>query len=71
MIDSNRNDIITLDIIGVDIMRILTVEEVSKILKVSTQTVRAVINGGELPAKKVGRYWRILEEDLHAFMKDR
>ena len=52
-------------------MRILTVEEVSKILKVSTQTVRAVINGGELPAKKVGRSWRILEEDLHAFMKDR
>ena len=52
-------------------MKILTADEVSKVLKVSKQTVRALINEGKLPAKKVGRSWRILEEDLHAFMKDR
>ena len=52
-------------------MEVFTVNEVAKMLKISEQTVRTLIQQGELPAKKVGRSWRILEEDLHAFMKDR
>jgi excisionase family DNA binding protein len=39
-------------------------QEVATLLRVSTQTVRRWITGGELPAYKVGRAWRIKEIDL-------
>lgn len=51
-------------------LEILTVEEVGKVLRVSKQTVRTLIKEGTLPAKKVGRSWRILKEDIEAFMKE-
>lgn len=49
----------------------LTPQEVSALLRVSTQTVRRWIKEGELPAYKVGRAWRIKEVDLNKWLNGR
>jgi len=46
----------------------LTLQEVSALLRVSTQTVRRWIKAGKLPAYKVGRVWRIKDVDLDRWL---
>jgi putative molybdopterin biosynthesis protein len=46
----------------------LTPQEVSDLLRVSVQTVRRWIKEGGLPAYKVGRGWRIREQDLNDWL---
>lgn len=43
---------------------ILKVDEIAAELSVSAQTVRNWIKGGELPAARTGRAWRVRREDL-------
>lgn len=40
-------------------------------LAVSTMTVYRLINGGELRAIRVGRGWRVTEDELSAFLDRR
>jgi len=47
----------------------LTVEEVADILRVSTQTVRRLIDDGDLRAIKVRGQWRIKREDLDDYIR--
>lgn len=47
--------------------KLLTIEEVAKILRVSTRTVNRYIESGRLKASKIGQ-WRIKESDLEAFL---
>lgn len=50
----------------------LTVAEVAQLLKLNPQTVRNVIDRGELPAIRVGsRRVRIQRSDLDAFLAER
>ena len=44
--------------------QVLTVKEAAAILKTTRQQIRKMIQSGELPAVKVGREWRILEEQI-------
>ena len=44
--------------------QVLTVKEVADLLKTTRQQIRKMIQSGELPAVKVGREWRILEEQI-------
>ena len=44
--------------------QVLTVKEVAVLLKTTRQQIRKMIQSGELPAVKVGREWRILEEQI-------
>jgi excisionase family DNA binding protein len=44
---------------------LLTVAEVARLLRVSNDTVRRWIIGGELPAVRVGHNYRVLLDDLH------
>jgi len=46
----------------------LTPQEVSDLLRVSVHTVRRWIKEGHLPAYKLGRAWRIQEEELNAWL---
>jgi len=46
----------------------LTPQEVSDVLRVSVYTVRRWIKEGELPAYKVGRFWRIKQGDLNKWL---
>ena len=43
---------------------ILTADEASALLRVSTKTVLALARAGTLPGEKVGRAWRFLKSDV-------
>jgi len=49
-------------------MKILTVEDIEKDLKVNKETVYRFIKQGDLPAFKVGGKWRVLQEDYEKFI---
>ena len=48
--------------------RLLTVREVAEAMRVSTMTVYRLIKGGELPAIRVGKHFRIRETDLSGYL---
>lgn len=50
-------------------MKLLTTEEAAEILKVDVESVRRFISSGRITAFKVGREWRIKEEDLKVFIE--
>ena len=54
-----------------DSEEMLTVEDVSKQLKVHIRTVRKWIQDGELIAMDIGRGYRIKKSDLQEFIKSR
>lgn len=45
-----------------------SIEEVTKILKVTQRTLYNYIKNGDLKAVKVGKYWRVKQEDLREFI---
>lgn len=47
--------------------KLLTIEEVAKILRVSTRTVNRYIESDRLKASKIGQ-WRISQKDLEEFL---
>ena len=49
------------------INKLLTIEEVAKILRVSTRTVNRYIESDRLKASKIGQ-WRISQKDLEEFL---
>ncbi len=52
-------------------LELLTTEEVAKILKVQSQTVRGYITRGELPAVDLKGSHRIYRKDLNEFLAQR
>ena len=48
---------------------LLTMAEVCSILRIGRGTLLKLIHSGEVKAIKVGRQWRILKEDLYAFLR--
>jgi excisionase family DNA binding protein len=48
--------------------RFLTVTEVAAILRVSNMTVYRLINTGGLPAVRIGKSFRIREDDLNRYL---
>lgn len=51
--------------------RFLTVAEVAKELRVSSMTVYRLIKAGDLAAVRVGKSYRIREDDVDAFLARR
>lgn len=49
--------------------KFLTIEEVAKILRVSTRSVNRYIVSGKLKASKIG-WWRIKQSDLNKFLEE-
>ena len=49
-------------------MTMLTVEEVSEMLKVTTLTLRRYLRSGELKGSKIGGQWRISQEQINDFL---
>ncbi len=47
---------------------IMTVDQVSNILKLHAKTVRRYIKEGKLEANKVGGQWRVTQENLNRFL---
>lgn len=46
-----------------------TINEVAELLDMHHKTIRKFITEGSLKANKVGKQWRISEQDLNSFMK--
>ena len=49
----------------------VTVIEVAQLMRVSKMTVYRLIRHGDLPAVRVGRGYRIREEDVHRYLDSR
>ncbi len=49
----------------------LTVAEVAGLLRVSTMTVYRLIKAGDLPAARIGRSYRIREDDVDRYLEAR
>jgi excisionase family DNA binding protein len=49
----------------------MTVSEVAAVLRVSTMTVYRLINAGKLPAVRIGRSFRVREEELDRYLAER
>jgi excisionase family DNA binding protein len=50
--------------------RFLTIAEVASMMRVSKMTVYRLVHGGELPALRVGRSFRVLEEDVNEYLRN-
>jgi len=51
--------------------KFLTVAEVATLLRVSNMTVYRIITAGELPAVRVGKSYRLREDDVDKYLGDR
>ena len=51
--------------------RFSTVAEVAQALRVSNMTVYRLINSGQLPAVRVGKSYRLREEDVDRYLAER
>lgn len=51
-------------------VRFLTVAEVASIMRVSKMTVYRMVHGGELPAVRVGRSFRVPEDEVQKYLRD-
>ena len=50
--------------------KFLTVAEVAAMMRVSKMTVYRLVHSGELPAVRVGRSFRVRENDAHDYLKN-
>jgi excisionase family DNA binding protein len=51
-------------------VKFLTVAEVAAVMRVSKMTVYRMVHGGELPAIRVGRSFRVPEKAVHDYLRD-
>ena len=51
--------------------KMLTPSEIAEKLNIHPNTVRDYLKAGILPAVKLGRVWRVEEEDLEEFIRER
>lgn len=49
----------------------MTVLEVAQLMRVSKMTVYRLIKQGDLPAVRIGRGYRLREEDVHSYLNSR
>jgi excisionase family DNA binding protein len=51
-------------------VKFLTIAEVASVMRVSKMTVYRLVHGGELPAVRVGRSFRVAEEDVNEYLRN-
>ena len=50
---------------------ILTIDELSKYLKIAKSTVYKLCQEGKIPGQKVGRHWRFHKEVIDGWFKEK
>jgi excisionase family DNA binding protein len=50
-------------------VKFLTVAEVAAVMRVSKMTVYRMVHGGEMPAVRVGRSFRVPEKAVHDYLR--
>jgi excisionase family DNA binding protein len=48
---------------------VLTTQEACKFLRISKPTLFKLIHGHQIPAKRIGRGWRLLKSELEAYLR--
>lgn len=48
---------------------VYTVDDIAELLQVSQRTVYDYLRSGKLKGKKIGKYWKVTEEALRAFLE--
>lgn len=51
-------------------VKFLTVAEVAATMRVSKMTVYRLVHSGDLPAVRVGRSFRVVEEDVNDYLRN-
>jgi len=51
-------------------VKFLTIAEVASVMRVSKMTVYRLVHNGDLPAVRVGRSFRVSEEDVNEYIKN-
>jgi excisionase family DNA binding protein len=51
-------------------VKFLTVAEVASAMRVSKMTVYRLVHGGDLPAVRVGRSFRVPEKAVHDYLRN-
>ena len=54
---------------GVSDVKFLTIAEVAAVMRVSKMTVYRLVHGGNLPAVRVGRSFRVSEKDVNDYIE--
>ena len=54
---------------GVSDVKFLTIAEVAAVMRVSKMTVYRMVHGGDLPAVRVGRSFRVPEKAVHDYLR--
>ncbi|MGF2526143.1 helix-turn-helix domain-containing protein, partial [Ralstonia pseudosolanacearum] len=49
-------------------LRVYSIEEVTSILQVTRRSVYSYIRDGKLKAVKIGKYWRVTQQNLEDFL---
>lgn len=49
--------------------RLLTVEQVAERLQLTPELVRELLRKGRVPGFRMGKFWRIREADLNAYIR--
>lgn len=49
-------------------LKVYTIDEIVSLLQVTRRTVYNYIKSGKLKAVKIGKYWRVTEKALEAFL---
>ncbi|MDT0200630.1 helix-turn-helix domain-containing protein [Nocardioides sp. AE5] len=50
-------------------VKFLTIAEVATTMRVSKMTVYRLVHGGDLPAVRVGRSFRVTEKDVNEYLQ--
>ncbi|MFL6106968.1 MAG: helix-turn-helix domain-containing protein [Marmoricola sp.] len=51
-------------------VKFLTIAEVASVMRVSKMTVYRLVHGGDLPAVRVGRSFRVSEDDVNEYLRN-
>lgn len=49
-------------------IKVYTLEEIAELLHITRRTLYTYVKTGKLKAVKVGKYWRVTEKNLEAFL---
>lgn len=53
---------------AITMARILTAEQAAEKLQLTPKTIRKLLKEGQMPGRKVGREWRVLETDIERWV---
>lgn len=50
-------------------LKVYTIKETAELLKVTERTIYSYVTAGKLKATKMGKYWRVTEDNIRAFLQ--